>query len=166
MSPIQSIHQLPEALSIAKQATILASTLTNEMDAELAAVKARFEGKIKARKDEAEAAIKAVEVYADAHRKELLSDGGKSITLNGHTLGWRDNGGAIKMARGQTEKKVLAKLLQNNSLRRFFVRTTYALDKEAMKSKWHGFRDRLTRLGVKYTHSESFFVELDVTEKA
>lgn len=165
MNPIQNLEQLRGALSVAQQATILVRSMTAEMDAELAAVKARFEGKIKTRADEAEAATKAIQVYAATHRDTLLWEGGKSCEINGHTLGWRDNGGAIKMAKGTTEKKLLAKLLKNSALAKLFVRRTPALDKEAMKAKWNGFKAKLTALGVRLKHEETFFIELDVTPK-
>lgn len=165
MNPIQNHEQLCGALALAQQATILADSITSEMDAEMAAVKARFEGKIKTRRDEAEAAKKAIEVYADKQRETLLEDGGKSTVINGHTLGWRDNGGAIKMAKGMTEKKLVVKLMKNSVLAKFFIRRTPTLDKEAMKAKWTGFKAKLTALGVRLKHEETFFIELDVTPK-
>lgn len=166
MKPIPTHEPLMTLLATAKTATILVRSITAEMDAEVAAVKAKFEGKIKTRAGEAEAAIKAMQVYADENRKDLLKDGGKSCTLNGHVIGWRDNGGAIKMAKGMNEKKLLAKLLNNSGLARLFVRRTPTLDKEAMKAKWMGFKAKLTALGVRLKHDEVFFVELDVTNDA
>lgn len=166
MKPTPTHEPLATLLATAKQSTILVRSITAEMDAEVAAVKAKFTGKITTRQSEAEAAIKAAQVYADEHRAELLKDGGKSCVLNGHTLGWRDNGGAIKMAKGMTEKKVLAKLLKSSGLAKLFVRRTPALDKDAMKTKWNGFKAKLTALGVRLKHEESFFVELDVTPDA
>lgn len=165
MSPIQNDEQLRGALAIAQQATILVRSMSSEMDAEIASVKARFEGKIKTRRDEAEAATKAIQVYAAANRETLLSEGGKSCEINGHTLGWRDNGGAIKMAKGMTEKKLLAKLLKNTVLAKLFVRRTPTLNKDAMRDKWTAFRSKLTALGVRLKHEETFFIELDVTPK-
>lgn len=166
MKPEMTHKPLATLLATAKTCTILVRSITAEMDAEVAAVKAKFAGKISTRQSEAEAAIKAAQVYADEHREELLKEGGKSCVINGHTLGWRDNGGAIRMAKGMTEKKVLAKLLKSSGLAKLFVRRSPTLDKEAMKAKWSGFKAKLTALGVRLKHEESFFVELDVTPDA
>lgn len=166
MNPIKDRDQLAHALAIAKQATILVGSITAEMDAEVAAVKAKYESKITQRKTEVEAASKAIQVFANDHREMLLHNGGKSCEINGHVLGWRDNGGAIKMTKGVTEKKLLAKLLKNSALAKLFVRRTPTLDKEAMKAKWNGFKSKLTALGVRLKHEETFFIELDVTPKA
>jgi phage host-nuclease inhibitor protein Gam len=154
---------LTTALATAKAATILARALIAEMDAELAAIKAKFEGKIKTRTDELGAAIKAAQVYADAHRKELLNGGGKSLELNGHTLGWRDTPAAIKCVKGTTERKLLERLMRETQLRRLFVRTKPTLNKEAMQDRWSRFKAKLTKLGARLVTTEYFFVELDVT---
>lgn len=166
MNPIQNNDQLAAALSIAKQATILAHSLTAEMDAEVAAVQARFQGKIKQRTDEVEAATKAIHVYVNANRVALLPKDAKSTTLNGHEFGYRDNGGAIKAAPKMTEKKLLERLMRVKALRRLFVREKPSLDKDAMKSKWRAFGAKLQKLGARLVHTESFFIELDVTEEA
>lgn len=164
MTPIQNNDQLAAALATAKQATILARSLTTEMDAEVTAVKAKFEGKIKTRTDEIDAATKAVHVYVNANRAALLPDKAKSTTLNGHEFGFRDNGGAIKTASKVTEKKLLDRLMARPQLRKLFVREKPSLDKDAMKTKWRQFRDKLTALGARLVHTESFFIELDVSE--
>lgn len=158
------IHEpLTAALATAKKATLLARAMTTEMDAEIAAVRAKFDGKIKARTDEAEAAIKEAQVYADTHRKELLKEGGKSIKLFGHTIGWRDTPGAIKCAKGTTEKKLLARLMCRKQLRALFVRTRPTLNKEAMQDRWGRFKTVLIKLGARLVVEENFFVELDLT---
>lgn len=155
--------QLVTLLDTAKQATLLVRSITAEMDAEVAAAKAKFLGKIATRSSEADAAIKAAQVYADEHRDELLKDGGKSVKINGHTLGWRDTPGAIKCMKGVTEKKLLARLMQHTQLRKLFVRTKPSLNKEAMQARWARFKGKLTKLGARLVVEENFFVELDVT---
>jgi phage host-nuclease inhibitor protein Gam len=163
MIPTHSHVELTTLLDAAKSATILVRSMTAEMDAEVAAVKARFGGKIKMRADESEAAIEAAQVYADKHRADLLKDGGKSCTLNGHTLGWRDTPAAIKCMKGTTEKKLLERLMRHTQLRRLFVRTKPTLNKEAMQERWKRFKTKLTKLGARLVTTENFFVELDVT---
>lgn len=164
MKPTLTHEPLITLLNTAKQATILVRSITAEMDAEVAAVKAKYSGKIQTRADEADAAIKQAQVYADANRLELLKDGGKSCTLNGHTLGWRDTPGAIKTSgKGMTEKKLLERLMRNPQLCRLFVRTKPTLDKEAMLSRWDRFKAKLMKLGARRVTTENFFVELDVT---
>lgn len=164
MNPIQNNDQLAAALAVAKQATILARSLTAEMDAEVAAVQAKFQGKIKTRTDEIEAATKAIHVYVSANRALLLPDKAKSTTLNGHEFGFRDNGGAIKTASKVTEKKLLERLMRVKVLRKLFVREKPSLDKDAMKTKWRSFGAQLSKLGARLAHTESFFIELDVSE--
>lgn len=163
MKPVPTHEPLVTLLATAKQATILVRSITAEMDAEVAAVKAKFTGKIATRASEAEAAIKAAQVYADANRDELLKDGGKSCTLNGHTLGWRDTPGAIKCTKGVTEKKLLARLMRDSRLCKLFVRNKPTLNKEAMQDRWDRFKAKLSKLGARLVVEENFFVELDVT---
>jgi phage host-nuclease inhibitor protein Gam len=163
---MQTHKELLQWLNTAQQATILARSMSAEMDAELSAVKARFEGKIKTRTDEAAAAIQAARVYADENRKELLKAGGKSVKLNGHTLGWRDTPGAIKCVKGMTEKKLLERLMRETQMRRLFVRTKPTLNKEAMLNLWGRFKKKLTALGARLVMEENFYVELDVTPDA
>jgi len=163
MNPINNETQLIAALAQAKAATILARSMTAEMDAEVAAVKAKFEGKIKTRTDEAEAITKAVAIYADTHRKTLFAEA-KSTTLNGHTFGFRDNGGAIKTVKGVTEKKLLERLMRTPGLRKLFVRNKPAIDKDAMKSRWRTWKGPLQKIGARLVSAEAFFLELDVSE--
>ncbi len=163
MNPDPTHAPLVTLLGTAQQATLLVRTMTTEMDAEVAAVKARFEGKIQTRQSEVEAAIKAAQVYADEHREDLLKEGGKSFTLRGHTVGWRDTPGAIKCVKGTTEKKLLARLMRQTQLRKLFVRTKPTLNKEAMQNLWGRFKGKLTKLGARLVSEENFFVELDVT---
>lgn len=163
---MQTHKELMQWLNTAQQATILARSMAAEMDAELSAVRARFEGKIKTRTDEAAAAIQAARVYAEANRSELLKTGGKSVKLNGHTLGWRDTPGAIKCVKGTTEKKLLERLMRETQMRRLFVRTKPTLNKESMLNLWGLFKKKLTALGARLVMEENFFVELDVTPDA
>jgi len=164
MNPINNETQLIAALAEAKAATILARSMTAEMDAEVAAVKAKFEGKIKTRTDEAEAITQAVAIYANTHRKTLFAEGHKSTTLNGHTFGFRDNGGAIKTVKGVTEKKLLERLMRTPGLRKLFVRNKPAIDKDAMKSRWRTWKGPLQKIGARLVSAEAFFLELDVSE--
>ena len=162
MTPITTEDQLIASLAQAKAATILATAMTAEMDAEVAAVKAKFEGKIKTRTDEVAAIAKALQIYADENRKTLFP-AKKSTTVNGHVFGYRDNGGAIKTVKGVTEKKLLERLIRTPLLKRLFVRSKPSLDKEAMLTRWPLYRDRLTKLGARLKKEEIFFLELDVT---
>jgi phage host-nuclease inhibitor protein Gam len=166
MKPEMTHEPLGTLLATAKTCTILVRSITAEMDAEVAAVKAKFAGKISTRQSEAEAAIKAAQVYAEANRAELLKAGGKSVKLNGHTLGWRDTPGAIKCVKGTTEKKLLERLMRETQMRRLFVRTKPTLNKEAMLNLWGRFKKKLTALGARLVMEENFFVEMDVTPDA
>lgn len=168
MNPASSSSHAPLAglLDTAKQATILVRSMTAEMDAEVAAVQAKHQKKIAARQTEADEAISQVQRYAIEHRKELLKDGCKTVKVNGHSFGWRDNGGAIKTVKGMTEKKLLERLLRSPRLSRLFVRTKPTLNKDALLARWDQFKAQLTKLGARRVTTESFFVELDVTPAA
>lgn len=161
MNPIH--EQLTTSLATAKKAILLARAMTTEMDAEIAAVRAKFDSKIKARTAEAEAAIAEAQVYADTHRKELLKEGGKSFQLFGHTVGWRDTPASVKCIKGTTEKKLLERLMRDTQLRRLFVRSKPTLNKEAIQDRWNRFKGKLTKLGARLVTTENFFVELDLT---
>lgn len=163
MKTIKTHEELIDALETAKRATILARALTAEMDAEITKVKARFEDKILKQTTEADEIAQAVQVYASAHRESLLADGGKSCGINGHTLGWRDNGGAVKMAKGWTEKKALARLLLFPRLAKLFTRSKPSLDKDAIARKWDAWKAKLVKFGFRLVREEVFFVELDIT---
>lgn len=161
---ITTPEQLSEALEAAKRSTILARSLVTEMDAELAKVKARFEPKINSATAEVDGIARAVQSYAGTNREALFAEGLKSTKINGHTLGFRDTPGAIKMAKGTTEKKFLERLSRVKVLKRLFVRTKPSLDKEAMLSRWAVWGKKLAVLGARLKKEEVFFLELDVTE--
>lgn len=162
MKTITTPKDLAEALRTAKTATLLARALTTEMDADIAAIKNRFEHRIDAAKLEAQAELEAVQAYA-AKAGPALFGNAKTATIDGHKLGFRDNGGAIKTAKGVTEKKALANLLRFPRLARLFTRNKPSLDKEAIMAKWAAFKGNLTKLGFRLVREEVFFVELDIT---
>lgn len=162
---IQSLDDLHRALAQARVDTILANSLAAELNAELAAVHARFDDKIKGRMDSVKAITKAVEVYASKNRATLLKGKAKSLTVDGHEIGWRDNGGAVACVRGTKEKQVVARLLKaGGALRKYFIRQTPSLDKDAIKAKWATFSGKLKALGLRIKHEEAFFIELDISK--
>lgn len=164
-TPIQSLDDLHRALAEARADTILARSLTAEMDAELAAVRARFDGKIKTRTDNVKAITKAVEVYASKNRATLLKGKAKSLNVDGHEIGWRENGGAVSCVRGTTEKKAVARILKAGGvLKQYFIRQTPGLNKDAIKAKWATFGGKLKALGLRIKHEEDFYINLDVSE--
>lgn len=162
MKTLTTPKDLSEALRTAKTATLLARALTTEMDADIAAIKNRFEHRITTAQAEAKAELEAVQVYAN-NQKEALFGAGKTATIDGHKLGFRDNGGAVKMAKGWTEKKALARLLLYPRLAKLFTRTKPSVDKEAIAKKWDGWKAKLVKLGFRLVREEVFFVELDIT---
>lgn len=161
---IHTIKDLQTTLDLAARERIACNALTAEMDAEITAIKTRFETKIEKHKTGEAALLAAAKAYAEEHRAELLSKGIKSLPLGGHKVGWNDNGGAVSFARGKPEKKVLASILKRPRLARLFVRMKPSLDKEAIAAKWARWGASLKGLGIRYGSSEVFFVELDITE--
>ncbi|MEX2126936.1 MAG: host-nuclease inhibitor Gam family protein [Xanthobacteraceae bacterium] len=81
--------------------------------------------------------IAGLEDWCDAHRGELTEDGkSKSADLGTGTVGWRDRPPSVKL-RGKIED-VLVRILGERaprSWRRFFIRTKYELNKEAMLAR-------------------------------
>lgn len=164
MNPITTHEHLTEALETAKRATLLARSLTTEMDAEITKVKARFEPKINEKTAEVNALARAVHVFAEDNRPMLFTGGLKSTTINGHSLGFRDTPGAIKTVKGTTEKKLLERISRVKALARLFVRRKPSLDKEAMLARWAVWGRKLAALGARLKQEEVFFLELDVSE--
>lgn len=162
MKTIKTHEELAEALRTAKTAALLARSLTTEMDANLAAVKNRFEHRIDAAKLECEAELEAVQAYA-MKAGTVLFGNAKTAKIDGHELGFRDNGGAVKTAKGTTEKKALARLMKYPVLARLFTRSKPVIDKEAIAKKWDAWKSKLTKLGFRLVREEVFFVKLDIT---
>ena len=153
-------------LDLAARERILSNALKTEQDAEIQAIKARFASKIDAAEKAEAAQLSAVKVWAELNRTALLPRDSKSAALGSHKLGWQDNGGAIKAAKGSSEKKVLAKLLKSPAMARLFVRHTPALDKEAITAKWARWGAKLRTLGLRLVKEEVFFITLDITQPA
>jgi phage host-nuclease inhibitor protein Gam len=167
MRPISSITDLSDALDLARVERILANSLAAELDAELAKARNKYEDRIKAHAKTEKAYLALVQDYATAHRAEILPKGTKSAAIGAHELGWVDNGGAVKMLRGASEKKAVARLVKaGGALARYFVRQTPALDKEAVAAKWAAFGPKLRRFGVTFRREETFFIKLDITQAA
>jgi phage host-nuclease inhibitor protein Gam len=163
MTPITNITDLRNALDLAARERILANSIKAEMDAKIAAVHAKHDDTLKGHAEAEAAYLKLAQKWAAEHRTDLLPKGIKTAKVGAHELGWEDNGGAVKMRKGTTEKKVVARMLASK-LSRLFVRHTPALDKTAIAAKWAAFGEKLKKLGVTYKHEEIFFVKLDITE--
>lgn len=167
MKAITTHKDLGDALDLARIERILANSLTAELDAELAKARHKYEDRIKAHAKTEKAYLVLVQDYATTHRAELLVKGLKSAAIGPHELGWQDNGGAVKLLRGSSEKKVAARLMKAGGvLARYFVRQTPSLDKEAISAKWLAFGPKLRRYGLTFRREETFFVKLDITEAA
>lgn len=162
MKTLTTPADLSESLRLAKTSALLARALTTEMDAKLAAIRNQYEEKISQAQEEAQAEIKAVKAYVSQAGPDFFTTG-KTATVDGHKIGFRDNGGAVKTAKGVTEKTALARLVRQPLLARLFTRTKVTLNKEAMADKWAAFKGRLSKLGFRWVREEVFFVELDIT---
>ncbi|MES2596409.1 MAG: host-nuclease inhibitor Gam family protein [Verrucomicrobiota bacterium] len=165
---ITDIKSLTLALDLAARERIAANSITTEMDAEISAARAKHESKIKKHQDNEAAYLASAKVYSEANRRTLLSKDGKSAMLGAHKIGWQDNGGAVSFAKGKGkgEKGALAAILKVKQLARLFTRQTPSIDKEAIAKKWAVWGEKLRRLGVRYGSTESFFIELDITQPA
>lgn len=161
---IRHPKDLQTCLDLAARERIASNALTAEMDAEVSAIKARYESKIDKHKAEEASLLASAKEYAEANRASLLPKGAKSLPVGSHKLGWADNGGAVSFMRGKPEKKVLATLLKRPSLARLFVRHKPSLDKEAIAAKWARWGATLRPLGIRFSNTESLFIELDITE--
>lgn len=165
-TPITTDQDLLDTLDLARAERLLGNSLIEQRDALIARIQNRFEHKIKAHQTAEGAHLKQAQAYATKHRLRLLGKGVKSAAVGPHTLGWEDNGGAVKCLRGSSEKKVIERLLKSPRLRRLFLRHKPSLDKTAIAAKWASHKAALRAVGVTYRHDEHFFVELDLTQHA
>lgn len=101
--------------------------------------------------------VKALETYANAHRKTLLVGDRKSVVLTGGEFGWRLPPTKVAYAKGGAEQVI--KNLEAMGLTQY-LRQVKEVDREAL------LRDRPAVSGVKYSQKEGFFVKPDSNKAA
>lgn len=101
--------------------------------------------------------MKALQTYADANRKTLLTGDRKSVVLTGGEFGWRLPPTKIVFAKGGAEQVI--KNLEAMELKQY-LRYITEVDREAL------LRDRPAVSGVKYSQKEGFFVKTESSKAA
>src|SRR5690349_1699492 len=100
------------------------------MNAALAHLKEQFEQQAAPLNEQAEAAFAALHAWAEAHRDELLKDGGKTAKLATGELSWRTTPPSVRV----TSADVVLETLKRLGLDRF-IRTKDEIDKTAILSE-------------------------------
>jgi phage host-nuclease inhibitor protein Gam len=101
--------------------------------------------------------VKALETYANAHRKTLLVGDRKSVVLTGGEFGWRLPPTKVVYAKGGAEQVI--KNLEAMELTQY-LRHVKEVDREAL------LRDRPAISGLKYSQKEGFFVKPESSKAA
>lgn len=163
---IKDRPELERKLGELTRATILNQSLTAELNAELEAVKARFTKKLEDCKEVINECTTAIESFAISNRQELFGKDSKTLSIGGHKLSFRDNGGAVETVRGVTQATVLDRLLthEDEDTADLFVSWKAGLAKDVIKAKWPDYEAFLTSLGLKLEHTENFSLELGLEE--
>lgn len=132
--------------------------LVAKLEAELTAVRQRYEDKIEAEQAIVDAATDRLQAWAEANTGEFAER--KSLDLLHGTLGFRTGNPALKTLAGWTWDRVKEKLLAGPLAT--YVRTKTEPDKEGI----HGAYQRgelsdagLREIGLRIVQDEAFFIE-------
>lgn len=126
------------------------------MDAEITAVRERYEATINECNKFLEEKTELIRAWAENNPSEFK---GKSADFVHATIGWRIGQPTLKTLAGWTWDRVLEKLKSLPNLLHY-VRTKEEVNKQAIISDREGIGSELLRLmGVKVVQEESFFVD-------
>jgi len=103
-----------------------------EMETSIAAITAEMEALIAPLKTEEELAEEALRAWFEAHRAELLSGKGKTLTLASGTIAAKAGAEKLQVQDGMTDDQVIA-LLRKKRLAEF-IRTRQEPDKAGLKA--------------------------------
>jgi phage host-nuclease inhibitor protein Gam len=143
---------------------------TTRMDAEIAAVRKKYEANLAQCDTELKEKTSALAAWADLNRPELFPKKRKSMEFVQGTIGYRTGNPTVVLAsRAWSWDKVLQAL---QALRwRKFIRVKREVDKEAFLARAASVKatdkfaaNVLARVGLKINQSETFFVEPSLTE--
>lgn len=153
-----AILSRPEAEDVMHQIcrlTIEGDTLDAKMDAELAAVRERYQGRRELVTVALKPLLERMEQWATNNPGELGTK--KSLALTHGTIGFRTGQPQLKTLRGCTWATVLEKL---RSGRAQYIRTKEEVNKEALLADREQIgTDALRALGIQVAQEERFFVE-------
>jgi phage host-nuclease inhibitor protein Gam len=160
---IDTLDQMTDALAAMRRERTLQQSITAELNAELARVKDRHEPDLTKHAAEEKRLAEAVRAFVEGQRGALLGKA-KSFKVEGHTIGFRSNGGAISFTKKSGGAKGVLQTLRDagGKLAKLFIRTKEDLDKSAMKENWEQHGPVLQEIGVRLTEEELFFIELDM----
>jgi phage host-nuclease inhibitor protein Gam len=172
--PLASVPEFLETVVALTTLEALKRKIEAERDAELIAVKARYDQRLAPVLTEIKGRLALAEAYAEAHRKELLPPKAKSALYGLARFGWREGNRTVAtLRRDLTAEQVIASLKAIGL--GDYVRTTEEIARAKLLADCRndktiaivaqtarGPRRRhiaLARAGLKITQGENFFVE-------
>lgn len=133
-----------------------------EMDAELHAVRERYETRMAENADKLTPLLLRAQAWAEAHPAEFGKL--KSIEMLHGTIGWRVNTPSLKTLAGWTWDRVLEKL-KSLRLHPGYVRTKEEVNKQALLADREKIGDDdLRQCGMRVVQEEDFYVEPRLTD--
>lgn len=153
---------LETAVGQLAHATSESQRLSAEMDQEINAVRARYEGPLGSLTAELETITEAAAEWAARNPGEFGTK--KSLPLTHGTIGWRVGNPTLKPLSGWTWDRVLEKLTTQPDWLRF-VRTKAEVAKDLLLAEREILPDSaLKSMGVQVIRNEPFFIEPKLTE--
>jgi phage host-nuclease inhibitor protein Gam len=162
---LHSMDALESAVSTYATLELTLESLKLEAEAEMTAIRERWQTKIDKVADEMSDLLPQIEDYTRKHKSELFKHGVKTAHVRGHELCLHLTPPKVDTKRGVTQKAVLAALLEDadSDWADTFIRWSEALNKEAILGQWDTETEawkpggeRLGELGVEITQDEAF----------
>ena len=167
--PILSREEAESVLHLLAVSANEKRLVTAAMDAELLAVKERYQPKLTSHDSFIEAAVARLENYATAH-PEIFPKDRKSVEWSAGKFGFRTDTPSLALTKRTFGWAQILVMIVGRRLRKF-VRTKLEVDKDAILARC-GTLDKPTKfqrrtlptLGLKIVQGEKFFVEPALTE--
>lgn len=162
---LHSVEALEAAVSTFATLELTLESLKLEAEAEMTAIRERWQTKIDKVSDEMSDILPQIEAYARKHKADLFKPGTKTANVRGHELCLHLTPPKVDTKRGTTQKAVLAALLEHEDgeWADAFIRWTESLNKDAILGQWDSETDawkpggeRLGDLGIEITQDEAF----------
>ena len=147
---IQNIDEASGTLHIVGILVRSIENIERELAEKVAALRQEADAAIKPLEVQAANHVLNIELFAVKHRQVLLTTGKKTVTLSTGIFGWRLTPPKVTAGRGG-DKKILD-ILKGLELTKY-IRQVESLDKEAL------LKEKPEIPGVRYTQKEKFFVE-------
>lgn len=127
------------------------AAIEGKMNDRLAKVKADYEQKAAPSNEKVEQQFKALQAWAEVHKKSLLEGDSKTVRLGTGELGWRTSPAAVTLSK----VAAVLKALKARKLKRF-IRTKEEVNKDAILADTKGVEGVK---GIKISKAEHFWVK-------